>query len=271
MASDKKRRVKPKSSRVIMLIETSNYLNRLEGNQFSIFTQKFHLSAAKTLKEFDGSILKKDNSSYLVSFDSVSDAILCAVKVQFKFKYVTPKFDANIRRLNIALILDDSGFQKKTISDESTRLVTRLCEIVKDQVVVSARVRALYDDGQSEALDQESIRCLTYSEEVFLTVLMDYMQVHWNDSDLDVSKLSKEMRYSRSQLYRRLMSICGMSSSTFIREFRLHKALGLLHRRSGSIAQIARKTGFKSPSYFTKVFTVKYGILPSKYAQQHGS
>ena len=50
MASDKKRAVIPKPSRVIMLIETSDYLNRLEANQFSIFTQKFHLICNKDFK-----------------------------------------------------------------------------------------------------------------------------------------------------------------------------------------------------------------------------
>ena len=72
--------------RVLMVIETSNYLNRLEGNQFTIFAQKFHNNVAKTLKKFNGRVVKKDNNSYLVSFKSVSDAVLCALKIQFHFK-----------------------------------------------------------------------------------------------------------------------------------------------------------------------------------------
>ena len=39
--------------RVLMVIETSNYLDRLEANQFTIFTQKFHNSISKTLKQFE--------------------------------------------------------------------------------------------------------------------------------------------------------------------------------------------------------------------------
>ena len=57
--------------RVIMLIETSNYLNRVEANQFSVFTQKFHRSVTKTIKKFEGNIVKQDNNSYLTSFKSV--------------------------------------------------------------------------------------------------------------------------------------------------------------------------------------------------------
>ena len=86
--------INDRALRVIMVLETSNYLNRLEANQFTIFTQKFHNSVSKTLKLFNGSVVKKDNNSYLVSFKSVTDAILCALKIQFNFKYITPKFES---------------------------------------------------------------------------------------------------------------------------------------------------------------------------------
>lgn len=45
--------------RVLMVIETSNYLDRLEANQFTIFTQKFHNSVSKQLQKFNGSVVKK--------------------------------------------------------------------------------------------------------------------------------------------------------------------------------------------------------------------
>ena len=36
-----------------------------------------------------------------------------------------------------------------------------------------------------------------------------------------------------------------------------------------TISEIAYETGFNSPAYFSKCFMDKYGILPSKYTQQH--
>ncbi len=77
---------------VIMVIEISDFLSRVEASQYSIFTQKFHFSVSKTLKKFNGNIKKKDNNNYLVSFVSVDDAVQCALDIQYKFKIATTKF-----------------------------------------------------------------------------------------------------------------------------------------------------------------------------------
>jgi len=74
--------------RIILVMETSNYLNRLDANQFSIFTQKFHKSVTKAFNHFEGRVTKKDNNSYLVSFKSVTNAVLCALKIQSSYKFL---------------------------------------------------------------------------------------------------------------------------------------------------------------------------------------
>ena len=86
-----------------MSIETSNFLHRLEAKQLSIFTQKYHHSVGHQLAHFKGRIVKRDNHSYLVSFTSVTNAVLCAMKIHSNFKYITPKFDPAIRQLHIGM------------------------------------------------------------------------------------------------------------------------------------------------------------------------
>ena len=256
--------------RVIMVIETSNYLNRLEANQFTIFQQKFHNSVSKTLKKYKGRIVKKDNNSYLVSFVSVTDAVLCALKIQYKYKYVTPKFDPSTRVLKIGLSSGVPVTHKGNIFEEATVLSTRMCEVVQEQLVISTEVKDLYEsENRNAILDKELIRVLKHSEETFLSKLMDYTQQIWNKPGFNVDQFSKELGFSKSQLYRKLMKLTGKSPNNFLREFRLHKALNLLYCQKGNISEIAYETGFNSPAYFSKCFVNKYGILPSKYLQQH--
>ncbi len=113
------------------------------------------------------------------------------------------------------------------------------------------------------------MRTLKPSEVIFLTHLMDYVEKVWGNSTFNVNDFSKNLGYSKSQLYRKLISITGKSANNFMREFRLHRALNLMHDQKGNISEIAFETGFNSPAYFTKCFNDKYGILPSKYVQQH--
>ncbi len=256
--------------RVIMVVEISNYFDRVEAEQYTIFTQKFHNSASKTINRFNGSIVKKDNNSYLVSFESVSDAVRCALKIQFKFKYVTPKQDSFNRRLNIALSIGNPVTGNTSLFEDGISLATRMCEILKDPLVISAEVNTMFEnENRNAVIDKDLIKALTPAEEKFLTQMMDHTESKWKNPSFNVQTFSKELGYSKSQLYRKLMKLTGKSPNHFIREFRLHKALDLLHRQKGNISEIAYETGFNSPTYFSKCFLDKYGILPSRYLQQH--
>ncbi len=143
--------------RVLMVVEISNYLNRLESDQLTIFTQKFHNSVTKILTHYNGRTVKKNNYNYLVSFKSVSDAVLAAIDIQYKFKYVTPKFDPSIRRLNIALSSGIPVTDKANIFEEAITLATRMCEIVKAPFVITSEVNALYEsENRNASIDNDT-------------------------------------------------------------------------------------------------------------------
>ena len=256
--------------RVLMVIETSNYLDRLEANQFNIFTQKFHNSVAKKLTKFNGRIVKKDNNNYLVSFKTVTDAVLCAQKIQFQFKYVTPKFDPSSRKLNIALSSGIPVTDRDEIFKETIDLATRMCNIAKESFVITSEVNALYEsENRNAVIDKEMVRILLPSDEKFITHLMDYIEGVWNNPELDVLSFSKTLGYSKSQFYRKLTSLTGKSPNTFLRDYRLNRSLKLLHEQQGNISEIAFQTGFNSLAYFSECFKSKFKIPPSKYIQQH--
>ena len=176
---------------VIMVIEISDFLSRVEASQYTIFTQKFHFSVSKTLKKFNGTIEKKDNNNYLVSYLSVTDAVQCALKIQYKFKYVTPKHTSFSRRLKIALTAS------RHLNEEAITLATRMCEIVKDQLVISAEVKSLYSKANEKAeIDNALIRALTPEEEKVLSDVMNYVESNWFKSDFNVTSFSKALGYS---------------------------------------------------------------------------
>jgi len=244
-----------------MVIETSDYLHRLEANQFSIFTQKLHNGISKVLKKFEGRTTNYNNNTYVVHFDSVSNAILCALKIQNKFKYITPKFDKSIRRLKI-------GIAQNKSNDHT--LATYICEIVDGDIIISAEVKTQYQiTNHNVFLNNEHIRVLKPSEEHFLIDSMSFIETKWNNPNFNISEFSNKVGLSKSQLNRKLKAITGKSPNQFIRAYRLQKALKLLHDKKGSISEIAIETGFNSLAYFTKCFKNKFNILPSKYMQQH--
>ncbi|RIA10561.1 AraC family transcriptional regulator [Flavobacteriaceae bacterium MAR_2010_72] len=256
--------------RVIMVLETSNYLNRVEANQFSIFTQKFHNSVSKTIAQFEGRIVKQNNNKYLVSFKSVTNAILCALKIQANFKYITPKFDVQNRILKIGIDAGSPVTHKKELFEETITLATQMCEIVNHDIVISSEIKSLYENENRNAfIDKERIYTLSPDEQKFLTDLMNYIETHWKQTEINVVDFAKALGFSKSQLYRKLTALTGKSPNTFIRDYRLNQSLKLLHEQRGNISEIAYLTGFSSLAYFSKCFKDKFNILPSTYIQQH--
>ena len=75
-----------------------------------------------------------------------------------------------------------------------------------------------------------------------------------SNPEYSIEDLSRDMCMSRATLYRKITSITGSSPSDFVKNVRLRKAAELLKEGGLSIAEIADKVGFNTPSYFTKSF-----------------
>jgi TolB-like protein/AraC-like DNA-binding protein/Tfp pilus assembly protein PilF len=76
--------------------------------------------------------------------------------------------------------------------------------------------------------------------------------------------LAKRSGLSYNTLRRRIKSIKGITISEFIREVRLKRAMEMIMNDEGTAAEIAYKTGFNSPAYFSRCFHDFYGITPGK-------
>ncbi len=102
--------------------------------------------------------------------------------------------------------------------------------------------------------------------ENFLNKLFETFEKKWNEEEFNIDSLVKQFGISRAQLYRKVTDLTGYSPNSFIREIRLKKALKLIETQKGNISEIAFESGFNNPSYFSKCFFKRFGILPSEYA-----
>jgi signal transduction histidine kinase/DNA-binding response OmpR family regulator len=97
----------------------------------------------------------------------------------------------------------------------------------------------------------------------FIQKALNFIHENINESDLSVEVLASKVFLSRSQLYRKIKTLTGVSVNEFIRNIRLEKAKELIVLGNDNINEISYKVGFTSPSYFTKCFKEKYGHLPT--------
>ena len=99
---------------------------------------------------------------------------------------------------------------------------------------------------------------------VFQTIKSNYQ-----NPDFGVERLALDLGVSRSFLYNKTLSLFEKTPSELITDIRLEKGKELLAKSQLTISEIAFKTGFNNPKYFTKNFKKKYNILPSAYKKKH--
>ncbi|NKI25563.1 helix-turn-helix domain-containing protein [Arenibacter sp. 6A1] len=98
----------------------------------------------------------------------------------------------------------------------------------------------------------------------FIKNLNDILSVNLENERFGVQEFAELAGLSRSQLHRKLNVLLGKSSSQFIREYRLQKALELLQHNVATVAEIGYMVGFGSPTYFNTCFHDYYGYPPGE-------
>ena len=103
----------------------------------------------------------------------------------------------------------------------------------------------------------------------FVKAQLDWLEAHFADPNLKVDDLVEQSNLSRTAYYEQLKELVGQSPKEFVSDFRMKKAIMFLENTNDTIAEIAAKTGFSDPVYFTRAFKQKTGFTPSKYREQH--
>ena len=127
--------------------------------------------------------------------------------------------------------------------------------------LISSR-QILFNKYYNGVSDKE-LRNTTSLDKQFITNILEYIHENITDPALNVENLADKLLISRSKLYRKIKALTGNTANEFIRNIRLEKAKQFLENSDYSISEISYKTGFSSPSYFTKCYKIQFGILPT--------
>ncbi|HRI61782.1 MAG TPA: helix-turn-helix transcriptional regulator [Saprospiraceae bacterium] len=103
-------------------------------------------------------------------------------------------------------------------------------------------------------------------EEELMARLLKILRYKACDSGYSVPQLCRDIGMSSSQLHRKLIAHTGIPAIAVITALRLEKASQLLvANRHLLIADIAFECGFNDPDYFSRVFSRRFGIPPTKF------
>jgi len=83
--------------------------------------------------------------------------------------------------------------------------------------------------------------------------------------DITLEDLASLTHMSISYYRKTFRRLLGISPIDCLLDYRLRRAAGLLSETSLSIGEIAAKTGFNDPNYFSRLFTARKGLSPRSW------
>lgn len=111
---------------------------------------------------------------------------------------------------------------------------------------------------------------VTISEEdaVWLQQLETVVDENIADINFNANQLILLMSMSRSQLYRTIKRLAGLTPKEYIDQVRYHQARQFLEKKTyNSVKRIAYEVGFKDEKNFARNFKKRYGKYPSTYLE----
>lgn len=251
------------------ILVTNIKINSLQNDHpesFNSFSTRFIMFLADAVTRHNGRIVSQNETNFVTAFVTVTDGVTCAFEIQTRFKMILKEAGLDYLSLKIGLSAGVPVTEKKHLFEDTINLAERMFHVAGAEVVMSSEVKDLF---KSENLNQfihvDKVLVLSTDDERFLTSLLDFTEKEWNNSTLNATDFHKKMGFSKSQLYRKMMTVTGESPNNFLMSFRLNKAVQLFGKKKGNISEIAYDCGFNNPSYFSKCFLKKYGVLPSDY------
>ncbi|HEV7781841.1 MAG TPA: nickel-binding protein [Chitinophagaceae bacterium] len=213
------------------------------------------------IAEQGGTEVEHDGPGFIASFDSAGKAMVCALNMQKDLSVA----ESALLGFTIGINGGEPVGSSNKLFGDTIQFARHLCAVCKpSQVAVASNIKELvsaelYQKNHNRLLD------LPPQEEDFLQSLFTKLEERWQDPDFGTAGYCKAMAMSQSQFYRKTTALTGDSFNALLKDFRLEKARKLMKKQRYSISQITFDSGFTSPSYFTKCFKKKYGLLPMTY------
>ena len=186
----------------------------------------------------------------------------------------TIKEDINISHIPVILLTarDDrqsqiSGYKNGADGYLSKPFeVEMLMELIRNRLKNREYTKKRYLNAGLIPTPEESTISLT--DETFLIKLNSIIQENIDNTNLGIQFICQEVGLGRSSLYNKLKALTGMGANEYISKLRIEKAITLISGTDMPFSEIAEKTGFTTPSYFSTTFKQYTGETPSQYKER---
>ena len=131
--------------------------------------------------------------------------------------------------------------------------------------VMSHRIRELL--SIKEAVEKiEPVKVVeSEKDRLFAERVKTFVNEHLADSDLSIQDFAQAMAISRTLLFALMKSVFNTSPNNYLLNQRIERAKELLRQPDVYVADVAYRSGFSDPKYFSKCFKKLTGMTPTEF------
>lgn len=239
--------------------EVRGFLERELSLHFKIRTAANGKEALRVLEEEEISLVVSD-----VMMPEMNGFELCrTIKSQLPFSHIpvillTALTDERQRIFGITGGADD--YIQKPFHTDYVKL--KIIHLLQERQKLRERLLEKLRDNKLLLSESEKVESI---DDAFLRKFAEQIEAVYADPEYNVEKLSETLGLSRGHLHRKIKELTGTAPVEFLRTYRLNKATRLLRQNAYTVSEVAYRTGFSSPAYFSKCFKAVYGVTPTEY------
>ena len=239
--------------------EVRCFLERELSLHFKIRTAANGKDALRVLEEEEISLVVSD-----VMMPEMNGFELCRmIKSQLPFSHIpvillTALTDERQRIFGITGGADD--YIQKPFHTDYVKI--KIIHLLQERRKLRERLLEKLRDNKLLLSEPEKVESI---DDAFLRKFAEQIEAVYADPEYNVEKLSETLGLSRGHLHRKIKELTGTAPVEFLRTYRLNKATQLLRQNAYTVSEVAYRTGFSSPAYFSKCFKAVYGVTPTEY------
>lgn len=239
--------------------EVRCFLERELSLHFKIRTAANGKDALRVLEEEEISLVVSD-----VMMPEMNGFELCrTIKSQLPFSHIpvillTALTDERQRIFGITGGADD--YIQKPFHTDYVKI--KIIHLLQERQKLRERLLEKLRDNKLLLSEPEKVESV---DDAFLRKFAEQIEAVYADPEYNVEKLSETLGLSRGHLHRKIKELTGTAPVEFLRTYRLNKATQLLRQNAYTVSEVAYRTGFSSPAYFSKCFKAVYGVTPTEY------
>ena len=147
---------------------------------------------------------------------------------------------------------------------DSAELAARIASQLAQKQRIAEKIRADFKQNSQKNTSPDPIDENTERFEMGINQLI---LNNMGDETFDVEKMYQGLNITRSTLFRQVKKAFSCTPNQLLKLRRLEVALKMLQQNKGSISEVGYATGFQSLSVFSRAFSDKYQVPPSRFSE----